>query len=66
MKILYTIAGIAGTVAIVTNPIVVDGINSLLSQASEYSDYTMLVGVAIVIGCFYFANKKPVKTAKKK
>lgn len=66
MKKLYTIAGTAGTVAIVTNPIVVDGINSLLSQASEYSDYTMLIGVTVIIGCMYFANKpKKVKKVKK-
>ena len=66
MKKLYITAGIAGTVAIVTNPIVVDGINTLLTQASEYSDYTMLVGTAIIIGCFYFANRQPVKIPKKK
>jgi len=66
MKKLYTIAGIAGTVAVVTNPIVVDGINTLLMQASEYSDYTMLVGTAVIIGCFYFATKQPVKIPKKK
>ena len=61
MKKYYIIATIAAVIVLLTNPIIINGINLLLDGASEYSDYTMLIGVTVIIGCFYFASKPKKK-----
>jgi len=49
---------VSSFVILITNPIIADVVKALLDEVVVYSDYTMLVGVVIILTTLYLRNRR--------
>ena len=49
---------VSSFVILITNPIIADVTKALLDEVVVYSDYTMLVGVVIILTTLYLRNRR--------